>query len=235
MQKQISRISDLTHIYFHPPASKNHRSNTSTDLEGTSNIISSIGDTIHFLKLSEIGASKDPRFYDIAQKYRSERLIRDNCSNWTILRPTWFMESIPQLLTVGPLSISFGKQKNPIWWLAGRDYAKTLVAAIRCKAISNQKIYTVQGPQPIRMPEAIKLYNRLSGAKKITLSLPLWSLALPSLFSQEYYFNRQVMSYYDTRKEVFEAGDTYKELHTPELTLAIFAKMQSQLENTLGL
>lgn len=224
VKKAIDLIPDLTHVYFHPPASNNHKSTKNTDVEGTKNILRSISSETHFIKLSEIGAVHKFDFFDISQKYISEELIKKSSVHWTLLRPTWFMESIPQLLTIGPVSVSFGKHHNPIWWISGADYAKTVVAAVKNTNISNHKTYTVQGIESIRIPDAVKKFNKLANTNKLSLSLPLWALNIPALISKDYYFNKQIMNYYDKRKEVFESQKTFKELHTPTITIEQFAE-----------
>jgi uncharacterized protein YbjT (DUF2867 family) len=224
VKRVIAQIPNLTHVYFHPPASNQHKSAKNTDVEGTKNILSSIGAGTHFLKLSEIGAMYKTDFFDITQKHISEELIKKSSVLWTLFRPTWFMESIPQLLTMGPVSVSFGKHQNPIWWVSGVDYAKTVVAAVKNTNISNHKTYIVQGIEPTRIPDAIKKFNKLANTNKLSLSLPLWVLSIPALLSQDYYFNKQVMNYYDRRKEIFESQTTHRELHTPTITIQQFAE-----------
>ncbi len=224
VKRVIAQIPNLTHVYFHPPASNQHKSAKNTDVEGAKNILSSISAGTHFLKLSEIGTIYKTDFFDISQKHISEELIKKSSVLWTLFRPTWFMESIPQLLTMGAVSVSFGKHQNPIWWVSGVDYAKTVVAAIKNTPISHHKTYTVQGPEPIRIPDAIKKFNKLAHTGKLSLSLPLSALSIPALFSQDYYFNKQIMNYYDKRKEIFESQATSKELHTPTITIEQFAE-----------
>lgn len=224
VKKAVSNIPNLTHIYFHPPASTHHRLRVNADVDGTKNLLHVMGKQVHFLKLSEIGAMPKADFFDLTQKSISEELIKKSQIPYTIFRPTWFMESIPQLLTMGPMSMSFGKQKHPIWWLSGVDYAKTVVAAIKNSEVSKNKTYTVQGPEPHRIPDAIKSFNQQANTKKISVTLPLWTLHLPALLLPEYHFNQQIMNYYDKRKEVFESQITWKELHRPTITLRQFAE-----------
>lgn len=99
---QRAMADGITHVYFHPAATIHQSIEKSMDRMGTQRLIKHFPDAVHLIKLSEIGASHNPEFYDIDYKHRSELDIQERVANWTILRPTWFMESIPQLLTMGP-------------------------------------------------------------------------------------------------------------------------------------
>lgn len=220
---RVFQTADVTHVYFHAPATIGTGLENKIDVTGTKHLLKHIPASTHLVKLSEIGAWNNPHFYDLSEKYKAEELVKQSSIRWTILRPTWFMESIPQLLTIGPFSISFGKQPHPIWWVSGRDYARTVVAAIRNSDVALGRAFTVQGPDAYRMPEAIALFNKTARTGKINLQLPLAALAIPAWISATYRFNKEVMKYYNDREEVFESSETHA-LHKPMTTLKQFAE-----------
>lgn len=224
IKKIINSLPNLTHIYFHPPVSLDTMGNMNVDVPGTKNLLKAIeGRNIHFIKLSEIGAWNDPNFYDISQKYISENETKSKASKWTILRPTWFMESIPNLLTISKFSIAFGNKNSSIHWLAGEDYAKTVVAVLKQSDISTNKIFTVQGPEAIGLSAALKQFNEESKSGNITLGLPVNILKIGYYLSSVGRFNYEIMNFYDKRREIFESEETWKVLHKPTISLKDFA------------
>ena len=216
-------LEGVTHVYFHPAATLSQSGEKSMDREGTRLLVKHLPGTVHLIKLSEIGASYNPSFYDIDSKYRSELDIQERLRGWTILRPTWFMESIPFILTMGPVSVCFGEQHGPVWWLSGQDYALTVLACVQKPAVSQNRVFTLQGPEAYPMLDALRLFNREARTGKGSLRLPLGLLTLPARWSEQFRFNQQVMRYYNGRQETFESEPAHRLLHQPTLTLAAFA------------
>ncbi|CAA9313726.1 MAG: hypothetical protein AVDCRST_MAG56-6419 [uncultured Cytophagales bacterium] len=221
LQKALEGVS---HVYFHPAATLSRSEARSMDRVGTRLLVKHLPATAHLIKLSEIGAGPNPSFHDIDCKYRSELDIRERLTSWTILRPTWFMESIPFLLTMGPVSVCFGGQPGPIWWLSCQDYALTVLACVQKPAVSQNRVFTLQGPEAYPMLDALRLFNREARTGKGSLRLPLGLLTLPARWSEQFRFNQQIMHYYNGRRETFESEPAHRLLHQPALTLAAFAR-----------
>jgi uncharacterized protein YbjT (DUF2867 family) len=218
-------LHGVSHVYFHPAATTDRTGKKSMDRTGTQRLLNALPAHVHLIKLSEIGASDNPAFFDIDCKYRSELDIQERAAHWTILRPTWFMESIPQLLTLGPVSVCFGRQPHPIFWLSGQDYARTVVACVQKPAASRNQIFPLQGVESHRMFDALRLFNQAAQTGKASLRLPLCLLTLPAWFSEQYYFNQQVMRYYNQRHERFESQAAHRLLHQPTIALSEFARL----------
>jgi hypothetical protein len=137
----------------------------------------------------------------------------------------WFMESIPQLLTLGPFSVCFGQQPHPIFWLSGQDYARTVVACVQQPAASRNQIFTLQGIESHRMLDALRLLNQAARTGKASLRLPLGLLTIPARFSEQYAFNQQVMRYYNQRRKRFESQAAHRLLHQLTIALSEFARL----------
>jgi uncharacterized protein YbjT (DUF2867 family) len=68
------------------------------------------------------------------------------------------MESIPLFVSKGRASY-FGKQTNPIHFVAAGDYAKMVVQAYTNKLKLNES-YAVVGPEPVTFQQALLLYTK---------------------------------------------------------------------------
>lgn len=212
-------------VYLNLPATLHPSADFIPELHGMQNLLDVMSPQVLLLKLSEIGASDDQHFTDLRYKHLAEQMIINSGFPYIIFRPTWFMESLPLLLTRGRLIIYAGKQSSPIYWIAGQDYAMQVIAALRQASTVGNHVFTVQGPEALTFREAIRRYIHGTKDGLLSLSLPLWVLRIGGLFDIHTRFNYEVMRYYNYRQEVFEATETWALLGKPETTMDQFARM----------
>ena len=76
--------------------------------------------------------------------------------DYTIFKPTHFMESLPQFIHGGS-AIVIGQQPHRYHYLAADDYAGLVSRALRLPEAVNQSL-TVFGPEAFTVAEALRLY-----------------------------------------------------------------------------
>jgi len=112
-------------------------------------------------------------------KYWTEEHLKSLRMEYTVLRPTAFMESwcAPigrQVLSEQAVTI-LGSGKNPINFISAEDVAKFIVLALEYPLLRNQTL-TIGGPQNLTWGEVVAVYERLFGKRARTHHLPAWWL-----------------------------------------------------------
>jgi uncharacterized protein YbjT (DUF2867 family) len=115
-------------------------------------------------------------------KVLSERQLRAGGLPYTIFRPTFFLENLPNFLR-GPFSIVFGRQRQPLRMVAAGDFAGQVSRALTMPAASG-KVFAVMGPEPIRIHDAVRSYMSLHGSRKPIVTVPLGlAFAIDAVFN----------------------------------------------------
>lgn len=221
-------VQNITHLYFHPPATINRRADFTVERDGLQNILELLPKTVVLLKLSEIDAYDSPDFFDLRLKYRSDLQLQKSGQPFVIFRPTWFMEALPLQLTQGNRVVIFGQQPNPIWFVATKDYARSVCNAIETPDKTLNQIFTIQGLEPMAMEVAARALIRIAQPTHQLTRIPLNLLKIPAMFSGQWQFVYELMRHYNNRKEVFESEKTWEVLGRPDIT---FEKFVASLKN----
>src|SRR2546422_297325 len=128
-------------------------------------------DVKHFIFVSVQGASPDSPLEFFRIKYRTEEYLRASGLNFTILRPSAFMDLWAQLIgqpivEQGKTTI-FGRGNNPINFVAVEDVARFVCTALEDPRARN-RVIEVGGPENLTMNQVAEIFERVSGhqAKK---------------------------------------------------------------------
>jgi len=110
-------------------------------------------------------------------KREVERHLQASGLNYTILRPTAFMESHAELfigqpiLEKGKVSL-FGKGENPRNFVAADDVAQFAVMALEEANLAN-RIIDIGGPEDLTNMDVVRLYEKLAGRPAKVTHVPL--------------------------------------------------------------
>ncbi len=131
----------------------------------------------HFIFTSVIGAALDHPIDFWQTKARVERYLRDSGLDYTIIRPTAFMEMhayelIGKLVEKGKRVMMFGVGKNLRNFVAAGDVAKIVVAAIDDQRMRGE-IVEVGGPENLSSNSVAEVFGKISGRKVKVTHLPL--------------------------------------------------------------
>jgi len=69
-----------------------------------------------------------------------ENAIRESGVGYTILRASWFMETL-HLFVRGDRALSSGKQASPVHWITAADYAEMVSKAYKIEASENKTLF----------------------------------------------------------------------------------------------
>ncbi|MEW6412500.1 MAG: SDR family oxidoreductase [Candidatus Zixiibacteriota bacterium] len=86
-------------------------------------------------------------------KVKAERAVIDSGVPYTIMRPSWFFESLPSFIQQGK-AVVLGEQPTKFGWLAASDFARQVSTAFRSEAAANKCFYNL-GPDKMTMMEAL--------------------------------------------------------------------------------
>jgi uncharacterized protein YbjT (DUF2867 family) len=220
-------------LYLNLPATTMSLSGFVPERDGMRNILAALapGSRVPILKLSEIDAEHHGPFLDLRLKFESEQRIKESGHSYLLFRPTWFMESLPDLLTQGQYLVVAGWQAHPVYWVAGEDYGQMVAAALQLPVEQMSRTLTIQGPEPLTLDQAASTYRRIADPRLRILHLPLWLLGLPAAFEPRWRFNKELMTFYDRRRETFIGEEAWRLLGRPQMTVADFAASRAGTYN----
>lgn len=142
---------------------------------------------------------------------------------YTIFYPTLFMETLPAKHLHGSVLILTGAPHVRHYWIAGADFGKQVAASLRNSAAVNRD-YVVQGPEPLDFDECAHRFALSYNRPLRVLKLPLILFFGLGLFSREMQFNARITQIMLQHPEEFGASDTWRDLGTPTITIAQFAR-----------
>ncbi len=138
-------------------------------------------------------------------KLAAEKAIRESGVPYTIFRPTWFMETLPELVQGGRATL-LGKQTNKFRWVAAEDYARMVSTAYSLEETAN-KCLIVRGPEAMDMHEALERYCEAfhPEIKKVS-SMPMWPIKIVAALQRNDEL-KLALEYMAFSQEVDESAD----------------------------
>src|SRR6266480_756428 len=141
----------------------------------------------HFVFLSILGASPDAPVEFFRIKYHTEEYLRASGLNFTIIRPSAFMDLWAQLigqpiLEQGKTTI-FGRGNNPINFVAVEDVAR-FVCTVLDDPRAHNRVIEVGGPENLTMNQVAEIFERTSGRRAKKRHVPLPMMRVMSILMQ---------------------------------------------------
>jgi uncharacterized protein YbjT (DUF2867 family) len=156
------------------------------DLEGNRNLIAAAeaAGVKHFVLVSIHGAAAEHPLELYRAKYLAEDRLRESNLDWTIIRPTVFMELwagiVGDPLIKGGAATVFGQGDNPINFVSVRDVARFLEAAVFDPGL-RRTVLEVGGPENLSLNEVVQIIAAGSGREPKARHIPLRALRLGAL------------------------------------------------------
>jgi NADH dehydrogenase len=142
-----------------------------------------------FVFVSAYGAARNHPVDFFRMKFWAEEYLKSLKMEYTILRPTAFMETWcarigAQVLNDQPVTIH-GNGRNPINFISTTDVAKFILLALEDPRLRNQTL-TIGGPQNVTFEEVAAIYERLLQKRVGRKHMPAWMLRLLRLWYQPF-------------------------------------------------
>lgn len=156
------------------------------DLEGNRNLIAAAGaaGVKHFVLVSIHGASADHTVELYRAKFLAENHLRQSSLEWTIVRPTVFMELwagiVGDPLIKRGVATVFGRGDNPINLVSVRDVARFLLLAVFDPSL-RRTVLEVGGPENLKLNEVVQIIAAAGGREPKARHIPLSALRLGAL------------------------------------------------------
>lgn len=165
-------------------------------------------------------AEENRWFPMVNRKFLAEKAIREAGVPYTIICPTWVMESLPMFVNQGRAAV-LGKQPYPYHWVAADDIARMVSAAYGLgEAVSKRAI--VHGPEAIRMHEALRRYCAVFHPDiKAVSSMPFWLVKLLATITGNHGLKGagELMAYFEKVGEGRSFPEVNGVLGAPTITL----------------
>lgn len=159
-------------------------------------------------------------------RMEGHRIIAASGIPHTFFAPTHFMELLPNMIN-GRALRWIGNTKVRIYWISVTDYAHMVVKAFQNPGTMPEHC-PVQGPEAISVRQALEQFARhYDPTLKIRVA-PLWVIRMIGLFNPKMKFIAHLFSYFGNHEDSFHAGQTWKELGKPEISLEMFSKSLHQ-------
>lgn len=200
------------------------------ELDGVRNIISACKQNgiKRIFKISGLGAYRK----DFAQgktifvneiRIKGQELIKLSGIPYTFFHPSWFMESLELMFQKGNKLNGFKPIIFPIHWIAGEDYSRMVVNAVKNETEGN-KDYVMQGAEAVTMHDALVRFSKTFSPSLKVSETPIGLIKFMGLFVPKFKIIGMMGEYFNDFKEDFIADQTWRELGKPTLTIETFRK-----------
>ncbi len=152
-------------------------------------------------------------------KVQAERAIMESGIPYTIMRASWFFESLPHFVRDGGLAY-IGRQPIPRRWLAASDYAAQVVNAYRTQEAENKCFYNL-GPEALTIGEAVRRFGRVCHPDMRVRMMPVWMVRLAGLLTgrTEYKSGAAFFAYFNRIDEDVDGAEADRLLGPNRTTL----------------
>lgn len=179
----------------------------------------------HFILVSINGASQDHPMELFRMKSLAEEELKKSGLDWTIIRPTAYMETWAKLVGE-PLietgkTLIFGSGRNPINFISVHDVARVIDLSISDPALRGE-VLDVGGPENLAMRDLVDTFSNVTGRAGTASAVPLPMMRVMSLLTR--YLNptlaRQIQAgiVMDTTDLSFDANAVRQQLPSIHLT-----------------
>lgn len=140
---------------------------------------------------------KNSSFAMIKAKVEAEKALKKSGIAYTILKPSWFCESLP-LFRQRDKVVYVGSGKTEFHFLSASDYAKIVSICFSDDRTDNRQ-FTIFGPEQMPIPEALRRFLSIAYPDLKIETVPIWL----AKFSAFFMFNKKLkqmlnfLSFYD--------------------------------------
>ncbi len=196
------------------------------ELEGSKNIYAAARD-MDVEKVVQISGAlvdeKSVSYIFEKVKFGAEKALQDSGLTYTILRPTWFNESLPLFLQKNK-AIYIGTGRTSFHFLAAVDYARIVARCFQTDR-ANNKTLTVFGPEPMPISEALRRFLSIVYPDATIDHLPLWLARISALVT----FNKNLRAAVKLMA-FFDKHDDSEVAVGPEEADELFGRCQTTVE-----
>jgi NADH dehydrogenase len=153
------------------------------DLQGNQNLIaaSAAAGVRHFVLVSIYGASSDHPMELYRAKFMAEESLRKSGLEWTIIRPTAFMELwagiVGDSLIKSGVATVFGRGDNPINFISVRDVARFVELAVADRELRGRTL-EIGGPDNLTLNAVVETLAASAGRQPKARHIPVIALRL---------------------------------------------------------
>jgi uncharacterized protein YbjT (DUF2867 family) len=168
-------------------------------------------------------SEKNNGYIYIKVKLEAQKALRASGLTYTILRPSWFCESLPLLLQKDKM-VFVGSGRTSFYFLAAADYARIVARCFQTDRADN-RILTIFGPEPMPIPEALRRFLSIAHPDVRIDHLPIWLAKFSAFitFSKKLRAAVDLMAFYDRH------DDSEVEIG-PEEADRLFGRCQTTVE-----
>jgi len=227
-----SAFTDVDFVYLSLSTAPDERKhNFKTEIDGLRNVIEAAKSArvqrIGFLS-SLVKDYRETGWWVFDIKNEACRILLESEMPATIYYPSSFYENITNLQMKGNRVLLAGDQVTKSWWIGTQDYGRQVAESFRVDLDhSENREYTIQGPEPFNMEEAAECFiknNPNPKLKKSKAPLGMFKLLKPFSASIDFQYNiLYAINHYD---EQFQSEKSWEVLGKPQQSLAEWAAEQ---------
>lgn len=207
---------DAVHLSLNTPFSR--KTSFDPDRDGTALVVEAALETSrpHITRLSALGAPEGREaWWSVARKVESDDLVLGSGLDATVVRCDWFMESLA-LMVMGPLMFDIRVPREPLHWLAARDFGEMIVAAVRNRVTG---VFDAHGPEPVSMYDATRRFMKAWPKRLLCVPCPVPLLRVAGLFDAQPRYGAQVMDHTFRYATGFRGDEAWTRLAKPTTTI----------------
>lgn len=176
------------------------------------------------LSALEVAFADECDWWALKRKAETDRAVMESGLAWTIMRPAWFMESLPLFAVVGR-RVLMAPMTPPValWWISGEDYASQVARAI-LEPRSEGKILINQGRDSATFTDAARRFARALPWRELVAPLPRLGLRMAAMGSPQAKYLDDLLTCTLRHASEFRAQETIDLLGNCPMTIEQYAQ-----------
>lgn len=219
---------EMVYISLSPARTKNQRT-PMAEREGLSNILEAAKQNglrrVLFLSslVQRYNGMNDFHWWIFQMKEEAIKKVKESGIPYSIFYPSSFMETMGRDMIRGNKIMLVSGTKQRMWFIAGKDYGRQVVNAIKIADGNNQE-YTVQGTEAFDWNEAAKVVQENYYRPLKIITAPISVLKMLSPFIGVMNYAAHICEALNRYPEKFESEKTWQDLGKPATSFANFIK-----------
>jgi uncharacterized protein YbjT (DUF2867 family) len=170
--------------------------------------------------VSATSACEENRWFDIIDvKFRAEGLLHGSGVPYTVFRPTWVMEVLPNFVKPDRAVVIEGRNPPGLHFFTGADFGRMVATAYEDDRALGKRLY-IHGPEAITLPDALRRFFKGCHPDLKVTRLKLWQAKVIAKLTGRMTYVTQLIGFFDKIGELGNPTEANALFGAPTTTLS---------------
>lgn len=177
--------------------------------------------------VSATSVCEENRWFEIVDvKARAEEALSRSGIPFTVFRPTWVMEVLPNFVKPNRAVVIEGRNPPGLHFFAAADFGRMVANAYEDDRALGKRLY-IHGPEAITLPDALKTFFQTCHPQLAIMHMKLWQAKLIALLTRRMGYVTKLIGFFDRVGELGDPSEANAILGAPTTTFGEWMSLRS--------